>query len=45
MASHGDALSLGSDWIMDSGTTTHTLPHRADFDTFEAISARKVFHG
>jgi hypothetical protein len=30
MASHGDALSLGRDWIMDSGATTHMSPHRAD---------------
>jgi hypothetical protein len=29
MASHGDALSLGSDWIMDSGATKHMSPHRA----------------
>jgi hypothetical protein len=45
MASLGDALSLASDWIRDLGATTHMSPPRADFDTFEAIWARKVFMG
>jgi hypothetical protein len=38
-------MSLGSDWIMDSRATMHMSPHRANFNTFEAISARKVFMG
>ena len=45
MASHGDVESMRDDWIVDSGATTHMSPHRADFDTFESTSPRKVFMG
>jgi hypothetical protein len=45
MASHNGPLSLKGDWIMDLGATTHMSPHRAHFDTFEAIPSRKVFMG
>ena len=45
MASHGNALSSEDDWIMDLGAITHMSLHRADFDIFKAISARKVFMG
>ena len=45
MASHDGPMSVKGDWIMDSGATTHMSPHRAHFDTFEAIAARKVFMG
>ena len=45
VASHGDVESMRDDWIVDSGATTHMSPHRADFDTFESTSPRKVFMG
>ena len=45
MASHGDALSMRDDWIVDSGATTHMSPHGGDFETFETTLAKKVFMG
>ena len=45
VASHGDALSMRDNWIVDSKATTHMSPHRADFDTFESTLAKKVFMG
>jgi hypothetical protein len=32
-------------WIVDSGASQHMTPHKHFFDTYEAISARKVFMG
>ena len=45
MASHSACATKSCDWIMDSGATTHMSPNRSDFDTFESISARKVYMG
>src|SRR5579875_1494527 len=45
VASYGDALNMSDDWIVDSGATTYMSPQRADFDTFETTTSKKVFMG
>jgi hypothetical protein len=45
MASQSVHLGVASDWIMDSGTTTHVSSNRVDFHTFKTIPPKKVFMG